>query len=94
MNQNDKGETICPKCNSQNWSCWDESVEWFFDPELIPLWDTDGIEPGYFEFPVGYMKCLDCQSTFLSHPHFSDTTEHIGSSHELNKLWYGSEYDG
>lgn len=93
-NQNEQGQTYCPKCDSKNWSCWDESVDWFFDAELISSWDDESTEPGYFEFPVGYMKCKDCGTTFLSYPEFSKTTEHIGSTHELYKEWYGSDYDG
>lgn len=93
-NQDENGQTFCPQCKSKNWYCWDESTDWFYDPALIPEWEDEGIEPGYFEFPVGYMKCKDCECQFLSHPEFSDTTEHIGSTHELNKLWYGNDYDG
>lgn len=87
-NQDTNGQTLCPKCESKNWSCWDEQVEHFYDPD-----DKDS-DFEYFEFPVGYMKCNDCGTTYLSYPDFGENVEYIGSTHELNKELYGDDYDG
>lgn len=51
----------CPHCGSPKWSCWDERVEYHRDKETGDV----------YEFPVGYMKCLDCGKTYLDDP-FSD----------------------
>jgi len=78
----------CSKCKSGNWRCWDERVEWFFDPA-----ETD-TENQYFEFPVGYLVCKDCGNAWLDYPDFGDDVQHIGSTHQLNQIWYGYDYDG
>lgn len=52
-------ETKCPRCGSTNWHCWDERVETHRDK-------ATGQE---YEFPVGYMKCLDCGKTYLDDPY-------------------------
>jgi hypothetical protein len=54
-------ELKCPHCGSPKWSCWDERVETH----------RDKVTGDEYDYPVGYMKCLDCQKTYLDDP-FSD----------------------
>lgn len=51
-------ELKCPHCGSPRWSCWDERVETHRDK-------STGEE---YDFPVGYMKCLDCQKSYIDDP--------------------------
>lgn len=63
----------CPFCNSSNWTCWDESLEWFYDHE----------EAQEFENPVGYLRCRDCGKSY-SHHGFEhlDSVSHLGRDYE------------
>jgi hypothetical protein len=47
----------CPKCKSENWTCWDERSHVYVE-------ESTGER---FELPVGYLKCVDCGATYLSH---------------------------
>jgi phage terminase large subunit GpA-like protein len=59
-------EIKCPYCGSTKWDCWDEQTEWFEN--------KDGT---LFQYPVGYLKCGDCNRSYLDYPDFPDAT-HIG----------------
>jgi hypothetical protein len=47
----------CPDCGSTKWRCWDERTEWFEDKETGEL----------FEYPVGYLACIDCGRGYTHH---------------------------
>lgn len=54
----------CPNCGSTDWVCFEEHNESFED------------ESGeLYEAPVGYLKCSDCQETYI---HTDTTDKHIG----------------
>ena len=61
-----ENEISCPKCESTDWRCWDERMEWFEyeDGEL-------------YEAPVGYLACKDCGTGYTHH--FEGDATHIGT---------------
>lgn len=66
----------CPKCKSENWSCWDERVEWFQDKETEE----------FFESPVGYLVCKDCGQSYA---HYDlENVVWIGDEGDLYHGWY------
>lgn len=58
-------ELKCPRCGSTKWSCWDERVETHRDK-------VTGYE---YDFPVGYMKCLDCQKSYIDDPYADENIQ-------------------
>jgi len=69
-------QTKCPHCGSLKWSCWDERVETHRDK-------ATGEE---YDFPVGYMLCLDCKRTYLDDPYPDENIQD-----EID--YYDSNYD-
>jgi len=52
----------CPKCGSSRWNCWDEHDEVF-----------QSVDDGeFYEAPVGYLKCLDCGTSYAHHDNAPD----------------------
>lgn len=52
----DPEPTVCPKCNSTNWRCYDERSIDFYDPK-----DESG---EVYSLPIGFMVCNDCDREF------------------------------
>jgi hypothetical protein len=50
---NEQSEVIkCPRCKSEDWSCWDEQWDLYEGP--------DDVDSPPFTMPVGYLRCRDC----------------------------------
>ena len=68
----------CPKCDSENWRCYDEQTHWYIDTNP----ENDDDDDPFFQFPVGYLVCTDCQNSYVHIEEF-DHSEYIGNDSDL-----------
>lgn len=59
----------CPKCNSENWRCWDDRSEVFEDRETGDI----------HYLPVGYLACNECGAAWTDHD-WHEWYEWLGSN--------------
>ena len=59
----------CPQCGSTDWRCWDEGNEIFI---------CDDCPDDYFEWPVGYLKCVSCGHDWADYGINEEGCHHAG----------------
>lgn len=57
----------CRHCGSTNFTCWDEQME-----------DFEDANGEIFEDAVGYMRCNDCNHSFLAYGPHDDGIKYLG----------------
>jgi hypothetical protein len=68
MMSDESYEIKCPHCGSPKWTCWDEQTE-----------DFEGTTTGeIYEWPVGYMRCNECDRTYLDTGIHEQGVKHLG----------------